>query len=212
MNKSLYSLMLMDDVVDAIDRIAMRENTSRSNLVNQILAEYVSMMTPEKRIGEICRRIEEMIAGSNELIAVTAARNGTVSVKSSLNYKYRPTVRYEVTFYREPVEYLGELNIILRTQSETLIAVMTDFFRLLKRLEDAYIREKVGNIRYELYDGRFVRTIAVSRSAEVNIGDEISKYVEMVDDLMKNYVSRGCSPAELEQMYVRYLSQGIGII
>ena len=50
MNKSMYSLILMDDVVREIDKIALRMNTNRSNLVNQILAEYASMMTPEKRI------------------------------------------------------------------------------------------------------------------------------------------------------------------
>lgn len=46
MNKSMYSLILMDDVVREIDKIALRMNTNRSNLVNQILAEYASMMTP----------------------------------------------------------------------------------------------------------------------------------------------------------------------
>ena len=42
MKKSVYSLVLMDDVVDAIDKLAYSMNTSRSNLINQILAEKVS--------------------------------------------------------------------------------------------------------------------------------------------------------------------------
>ena len=50
MDKSLYSLMLMDSVVREIDRIALQKNTNRSNLVNQILAEYVSLVTPEQKI------------------------------------------------------------------------------------------------------------------------------------------------------------------
>mgnify|MGYP006344792163 CR=1 FL=1 len=53
MHKSLYSLMLMDDVIKAIDRLALQQSTNRSNLVNQILAEYVSMTTPEKRVNNI---------------------------------------------------------------------------------------------------------------------------------------------------------------
>ena len=40
MNKSVYSLVLMDDVVEQIDRVAYEMNTSRSNMINQILAEY----------------------------------------------------------------------------------------------------------------------------------------------------------------------------
>ena len=61
MKKSLYSLMLMDDVIRRIDMMALQQNTNRSNLVNQILAEYVSMMTPEMRINNIFRSIEEVI-------------------------------------------------------------------------------------------------------------------------------------------------------
>ena len=47
MKKSVYSLVLMDDVVEAIDELAYSMNTSRSNLINQILAARVSLLTPE---------------------------------------------------------------------------------------------------------------------------------------------------------------------
>ena len=40
MNKSVYSLVLADEVVEAIDRMAYSMNTSRSNLINQILADH----------------------------------------------------------------------------------------------------------------------------------------------------------------------------
>ena len=39
MNKTVYSLVLSDDVVEAVDRMAYARGTSRSNLINQILAE-----------------------------------------------------------------------------------------------------------------------------------------------------------------------------
>ena len=57
MKKSVYSLVLMDDVVEAIDRMAYSMNTSRSNLINQILAERVSYVTPEMRMRDIFSRI-----------------------------------------------------------------------------------------------------------------------------------------------------------
>lgn len=47
-NKSVYSLVLADDVVEAIDRLAYSMNTSRSNLINQILAERVQLLTLKK--------------------------------------------------------------------------------------------------------------------------------------------------------------------
>ena len=40
MSKSVYSLVLSDDVVAAVDRAAYALGSSRSNLINQILAGY----------------------------------------------------------------------------------------------------------------------------------------------------------------------------
>ena len=57
MKKTLYSLLLDDSVVREIDRLAHRNGLSRSALVNQILAEYADMTTPERQIGDIFRRI-----------------------------------------------------------------------------------------------------------------------------------------------------------
>lgn len=215
MNRSLYSLILMDDVVAEIDRLALRQNTSRSGLVNQILAEYVSLMTPEKRIGSVYKRIEELISKSVELVPAVTARNGSLSMKSSLDYKYRPTIRYEVQLYREPEQYIGELNVIIRTQSQSLLASLTDFFRLLKQLEDAYVFGKTGGARYELYEGRFVRSISLPEDRDYTaeeMGDAISKYIEMLDDLMKCHVARGFTPQQLEERYLQYVNAGVGLI
>ena len=53
MNKSVYSLVLMDNVVSEVDKLAYELGTSRSNLINQILAEYVRYTTPEMRMRAI---------------------------------------------------------------------------------------------------------------------------------------------------------------
>ena len=53
MKKNMYSLMLAEEVIREIDKLAEQNNTNRSNLVNQILAEYVSLTTPEKHIQNI---------------------------------------------------------------------------------------------------------------------------------------------------------------
>lgn len=44
MKKSVYSLVLMDDVVEAIDRMAYSMNTSRSNLINRFLLKESAML------------------------------------------------------------------------------------------------------------------------------------------------------------------------
>ena len=56
MKRSAYSLILMDDVVAAVDRLAAQQGTSRSNLINQILAEHVCCTTPEQQMRQVFPR------------------------------------------------------------------------------------------------------------------------------------------------------------
>ena len=63
MSKSVYSLVLSDDVVAQIDRAAYALGTSRSNLINQVLAEYVSLITPEKRRKDIFDSLVSVLGG-----------------------------------------------------------------------------------------------------------------------------------------------------
>lgn len=215
MNKSLYSLMLMDDVIHEIDRIALQQNTNRSNLVNQILAEYVSMMTPEKRISNIFKSIESLMnEGGVDIIPYVMPNQMTMSLKSSLEYKYRPTIKYEVELYRIPDgSTIGELSVIFRTQSAALIRATTDFFRLWTQVESLYRKNEA--IQYALYEGRFTRSISILQDKNYTneeIGDQISSYIQMFDRLLKSYVSGGCSPQEVEALYVNYLNKGVGRI
>ena len=217
MDKSLYSLMLMDEVVEEIDKLALRMNTNRSNLVNQILADYVSVSTPEKQIDSIFRQMEELIGRSPELVPLVMPNQLSMSVKSSLQYKYRPTVRYVVQLNRVPGDTLGELTVNFRSQSASLLSVMAKFFVFWKRLEDAYISGyyEPGALRYELSESKFVRTIALPRGRnykEEDLGKAISSYVTMFDELMKGFLAGKYSERELERRYVAYLNSGVGLI
>lgn len=217
MNKSLYSLMLMDDVVAEIDRIARSEGINRSNLINQILAEYASMMTPEKRIDSIFRRMEELLRPEGELIPYVTPHQQSMSVKSSLSYKYRPTIKYIVQLYRAPAGSIGELSVCFRTQSAALLDEITVFFRLFKRLEDSYIRDlyEEGALQYALYEGRFVRSLALPKKHDYTneqLGQAISDYVRMFDALLKGYLNGSVNESTLETAYVNYLERGAGLV
>ena len=217
MNKSLYSLMLMDEVVDEIDKLALRMNTNRSNLVNQILADYVSVSTPEKQIDSIFRQMEELIGRSPELVPLVTPNQLSMSVKSSLQYKYRPTVRYVVQLARVPGKAIGELTVNFRSQSPSLLSAMARFFAFWKRLEDAYIAEyyEPGALQYTLSESKFTRTIALPRGKsykEEDLGTAISSYVTMFDELMKGFLSGKYTEREIERRYVAYLNSGVGLI
>ena len=96
MQKSLYSLILSDSVISKIDMLALKQGTNRSNMINMILADYVSLTTPEMHIENVFRQMEQMLSVYDNIVPIMIPNRATMSVKSTLEYKYRPTVKYEI--------------------------------------------------------------------------------------------------------------------
>ncbi|MBR4392870.1 MAG: ribbon-helix-helix protein, CopG family [Oscillospiraceae bacterium] len=204
MKKTLYSLMLNEEVVREVDRMAHQMGTNRSALINQILAEYVNYTTPERRINDILSTIEQLMTPNRDLVPFFAPNTFSMSLKSSLEYKYRPTVKYEVELYRGQEDAIGELSVVFRTQSTALISAMTEFFRLWKNIEDAHLAPLIGSKpQFALYDGRFTRSISVPdrNCTSEELASAISEYIKLFDKLMKNYLSGRLSPHEIEAAY-----------
>ena len=208
MKKTLYSLMLSDEVVREVDAMAHRLGTNRSNLINQILAEYVDLVTPERRINDVLSTIEQLMRPAGDLVPFFAPNSFSMSLKSSLEYKYRPTVKYEVELYRGGGEAIGGLDVVFRTQSAALIEALTRFFRLWKRIEDTHLRPLTGaKHEYALFDGRFTRSLAAPDrdcGAE-ELAGAISEYIKLFDRLMKNYLSGRLDAHEVEAAYYSHM-------
>ena len=200
--------MLNDEVVREVDALAHRMGTNRSNLINQILAEYVNYTTPERRINDVLSAIEQMMSPSRELVPFFAPNSFSMSLKSSLEYKYRPTVKYEVELYRGGGESIGSLSVVFRTQSAALIQGMTEFFRLWKRIEDAHLYPLTGaRIEYALYDGKFVRSLAAPERdcTSDELARALSEYIQLFDKLMKNYLTGRLDAHEVEAAYFSHM-------
>ena len=209
MKKTLYSLMLNEELVREVDALAHRMGTNRSSLINRILAEYVGFTTPEQRISDVFAAIEQLIAPSRELVPFFAPNSFSMSLKSSLEYKYRPTIKYEVELYRGEGEEIGALSVSFRTQSAALIEAMGEFFRLWKRVEDRHLAPRIGQkLSYALYDGKFVRTLAAPKkncTAE-ELAAAISDYVQLFDRMMKLYLTGRLDEHELEAACFSYFN------
>ena len=218
MKKTMYSLMLAEDVIREIDRLAAEKSTNRSNLVNQILAEYVSMTTPEKHVQNIFDIIERFIGQQSGYLLYSQPNDMTMSIKSSLQYHYRPTIRYEVEMYRSPDKTLGQLKIIFRTTSSELLLELTRFFKIWIQLENIYIKNffEKGAIEYGMENGRFLRTFAVPNDSdytEEQIGNAISHYIATFDEMLKDYLAgRYTSTQDIEKRYLQYLNSGVLLI
>lgn len=212
MKKTLYSLMLSDDVVREVDSLAHRRGMSRSALVNQILAEYMDLVTPEHRINDIFSHISELLSTDRELVPYVSPNTSTMSMKSSLQYRYRPTVKYSVELYHDHSGALGELSVVFRTQSAELLSAMDSFFRLWKAIEDELIAGYLPRpTEYALYNGRFTRSISLAAGRDYSTADiagAISAYVRLFDRLMKGYLAGTISAAGVRSEYIQWLRLG----
>ena len=156
MNKSVYSLVLADEIVQEIDRLAYEASASRSAMINQILAEYVRFTTPEKRMREVFSAIEHMLLGSVFEPQLQPSES-MFSLRSALDYKYNPSVRYSVELYQNARPVLGELRVSVRSQNSALVLAMLQFFKLWTRIETAYI----GHVECAMEDGRYLRKLRI---------------------------------------------------
>lgn len=207
MKKSAYSLILADEVVQAIDELAAREGTNRSGLINEILADYLSLTTPEKRIDGVFRAVEEAFREFADLPVLYESRSPVLTVKSALAYRYRPTMRYEVELYRVPDDYIGKLSVSYRTQSPELVEELNGFFELWKKLEQLYTAQTLVSAPvYRVEAGKWERTLSTPRygnGAAKDLSKRISDYVRSFDRTLKKWLSGGYASArELEREFI----------
>lgn len=211
MKKTLYSLMLSDEVVREIDLLAHRMGTNRSNLVNQILAERVRVRTPEQQINDIFSALHGLMSPESELVPFFEPNMPTMSLKSCLEYKYRPTVKYDVELYSQPRgDKIGELVVAVRTRSDSLIAAMTGFFSAFVNVERNYLGD---GREYALYDNKFVRSIVCRENVTAEaLANAISAYVTLFDSLMKSYIGGRITAQGMSAAYYKYISENNIII
>lgn len=215
MNKSVYSLVLTDDVVAEIDRIAYENGTSRSNTVNQILAEYVSYDTPEKRIREVFSEVENLLTGSSRFQVMMQPSDSMFSLRSALTYKYNPTVRYSVELNRNLQPAIGELRVSVRSQSSALRLYMLQFFKLWSRIE----QNLVGHVECAMADDRYIRRLTVAEDRKLDneaLGQAIAEYIRLFDTALKLFFNHLDQPetaiARVESLYGDYLRKNPAIL
>ena len=193
MEKNIYSLVLSDSVVEAVDELARAAGLSRSAMINQILAEKVAYTTPEMRMRQVLSAVQRsMNEGFFYLEQPTAA---TLSCRTALKYRYKPTVRYSVEIFSRGGVKAGELKVSFRTQNVQLINDLTGFFRCWAALEQKYIAIKLSqDILYTIDSGKFTRTLNMPREqlSDDALGQAVADYMAMFDLAMKDYFA--CLP------------------
>ncbi len=199
MKKNVYSLVLSENVIAAVDRLAYERHTNRSNLINQILAEYVSYETPEMRMQNVFDRMQALLGSAFQ--PLENASPTMLTLRSALSYKYNPTVRYQVELYRMPQVAVGELKVSMRTQSATLSLLVMQFFKLWIKIEKAHHPDSVATVT----DGRFIKRFVTETMDSEIVADGISAYVDAFDHALKTFFCYSDRPeiaeANVEKTY-----------
>ncbi len=187
MSKSMYSLILTDEVIAAVDRAAYQRGVSRSALVNEILASAMSYVTPEMRMRQILERLGEGLSGSDGVFLPMPAGGSVYAARSRLVYKYNPSLRYSVELSGAELPEIGWLKVGMRSRSDQLTMLLLGFFRLWQAQEAQYCP---GAVYYLREDGRFERSLAVRDGTDadpVAIGDAIVAYVNVLNEAINGY-------------------------
>ena len=209
-SKSIYSLVLSDDVVEAVDSLAAGSGLSRSAMVNQLLAERVRCITPEMRLKSITAAIRSAVGTGFFLTEQPSA--ATVACRTALKYRYKPTLRYSVEVYGAGNKRAGELRVTVRTQSEQLYADLSRFFGCWTSLEQKYIAGRISqDIVFAIEPGRFTRTLNMPPEgiSDEALGQAVADYMAMLDETMKQYFAELPDADRAEQAAERSYSATI---
>ena len=219
MGRSVYSLVLIDEIVEAADKMAYEKNTSRSNLINQILAKYFCFSTPEMRMREIFESVEQSMCNIDCFQIQFQPSSTMISIRSALRYRYKPTIRYMLELYRLCEPAMGELRVTMRTQNSTLIDILTSFFEFWSALENKYIGSLFpdGNVFCSVEPGKYLRQFILPQNENEQTNDiiasAISNYIYFIDSCLKLYFSKLDNLNEatyfIENKYCDYLKNNV---
>lgn len=187
MPKSVYSLVLSDEVVAEIDRLAYAEGTSRSKLIDRILAEHAGCETFSHRTGDIFGCIEQMANLEQQFRLLLTPGDELLQLLGALPYKYNPTVRYAVELYENDPAAVGQLRVSLRSQSRPLLDALGGFFTLWSQLEERRFADG-SFLSYEIADGRYTRELRpVAGASSDQLGEAIAGYIRLFDRVLRSY-------------------------
>lgn len=189
MQKSMYSLTLSDSVVAAVDETAGALKTSRSNLIDRILAEHLHVTTFEQTTKMVYSMIEDIICASNVFSVLSEATENMLKLRSAVAYKYNPVIRYCIRLNRD---MSGTLNAFFRTKNPQLLNELNEFYSLWLALEKGAGETNGENARAE--GNVFIRAFAFKNRHELTAGiiaDAVCDYIRTFDQCIKAYFNGG---------------------
>lgn len=205
MKKSVYSLILSEEIISKLDSIAYSYRTSRSNYINQVLAEHISYITPEQKIKDILDAVKEFLQTDDRYTFVAMNSNSYMDIRSALNYKYRPSIRYCVELTPIVSGPFCRLKAQVRTQSRSLILDITKFFKLWESIEikEFFKEAKVDEVCY-FNDVCYYRNLCLNVNknitSEQDLGKAVAEYITTLNSALNVYLENSINERQAVRM------------
>ena len=212
MSKSVYSIVLDDDVISLIDIMASRQGTSRSNMINRILAQHASLPTAETMLSDVYNSMDEILSGHSSLALQLLGNSSMINMRSALQYKYNPSVKYAIEILDKD-DYIGQLKISMRSQNRQLINILDNFFYLWTSMEIAVA--DINKNEFSFGGGKYQRLLRTYRCDNyTDYGNNIAHYIELMDNCMKEYfnyynVSPAIANKNVQKLYSENITEDI---
>lgn len=208
MAKSVYSIVLDDQIVEAVDAFAGRCGLSRSAAINHILAQHVQMDTPRQQMQQVFAALEEMAKGT--ALQLLSASQAQMQLRSPLQYKYNPTLRYQIELYPEDAHLIGVLRVSMRTQNQRLVACLEEFYHLWAMMEKETVYQP-HQVRFQIENGRFARLLRrlPQECCAQQTGEILAAYTDLFDRCLKAFFQNPdkVGAKQAEQLYQQGLQQ-----
>lgn len=177
--KSVYSLILSDRMIEKIDDLAYQNGMSRSAMINHILAQQLSLTTPEQQMRNILSAAQELLQSGDALQLLPTLADGMLAVKAPVRFKYNPSVRYAVELRSHPQGLSGELRTSARTQSRSLMQALEHFFLLFVQESGLDPQQVV------VENGRFSFCFVLQTNDIPKAAEHIAGLIQLMQQAMK---------------------------
>lgn len=193
MSRSLYSLILSDTVVEAIDREAYAQQCNRSRLIERILAEYMGVETKEAQVREMMDEIASILSEQKHIQVLPNREIQSLVYQAPIRFKYNPTLRYRLEWQETNGQHQAVLKIYSRTTSLTLADALELFFLHMNRWESEFTPFMQGENHLYRNEGKgtiqFVKILYAGSLAYEEVSKMISRYLQVLNRAIEQYFS-----------------------
>lgn len=180
--KSVYSLVLSDEVVELIDRQAASQGFSRSAYVEHLLASQVNLQTPQATARQMLELVR-LATGQRGLRTVSASQTG-LTLRTALNYKYNPAMQYVLETRGGRIQ----LRVWLRSQNRELGAVFLQFVELWMKMEIEGLPQPPAPPLSRQAENRFWRELRLAPGQDAHqYAQAVTGYIGLMDDCMQTF-------------------------